>query len=77
MLELGVHTHLVTAAVALPLLLRGDRGLVVEMTDGTRERNREFRRGVGFYDDLVKADLDRITLGLTAELEGTSVTAVA
>jgi NAD(P)-dependent dehydrogenase (short-subunit alcohol dehydrogenase family) len=77
MLRMGVDTHLITAATALPLLLRGDAGLVVEMTDGTEEFNRDFRRGVGFYYDLVKAAVGRITIGLTAELEGTGRTALA
>jgi NAD(P)-dependent dehydrogenase (short-subunit alcohol dehydrogenase family) len=58
-------------------VLRGDGGLVVEMTDGTSEYNRSFRRRVGFYYDLVKAAVERITIGLTAELEDTSCTAVA
>jgi NAD(P)-dependent dehydrogenase (short-subunit alcohol dehydrogenase family) len=58
-------------------MLRGDGGLVVEMTDGTSEFNASFRRGVGFYYDLVKAAVERITIGLTAELDDTSCTAVA
>jgi NAD(P)-dependent dehydrogenase (short-subunit alcohol dehydrogenase family) len=77
MLEMGVHTHLITAARALPLLLQGGHGLVVEMTDGTHEHNRSYREGVGFYYDLVKANVERILIGLTAELRDTSVTAVA
>jgi NAD(P)-dependent dehydrogenase (short-subunit alcohol dehydrogenase family) len=77
MLRMGVDTHLVTAATAMPLLLRGERGLVVEMTDGTSDYNRSYRRTVGFYYDLVKASVERITLGLAAELEGTGVTALA
>ena len=77
MLAMGVHTHLITANKALPLMLRGDRGLLVEMTDGTREFNRRFRREVGFYYDLVKANVDRITTGLSVELDGTGVTALA
>lgn len=77
MLEMGVHTHLVTAAKALPLMMRGGRGLLVEMTDGTHEHNRAYREGVGFYYDLVKANVERILIGLTAELRDTSVTAVA
>jgi NAD(P)-dependent dehydrogenase (short-subunit alcohol dehydrogenase family) len=77
MLRMGIDTHLITAATALPLLLRGDAGLLVEMTDGTEEFNRDFRRGVGFYYDLVKAAVGRITIGLTAELEGTGCTALA
>ncbi len=81
MLQMGVHTHLITARAALPLMLRtadGERprGLVVEMTDGTSEANAEFRRNVGFYYDLVKANVERIVIGLSAELEGSPVTVV-
>jgi NAD(P)-dependent dehydrogenase (short-subunit alcohol dehydrogenase family) len=81
MLQMGVHTHLITSAAAIPLLLRtaethGSRGLVVEMTDGTSEANAEFRRNVGFYYDLVKANVERIVKGLTAELEERPVTVV-
>ena len=74
---MGVHTHLITATKALPLLLRGERGLLVEMTDGTHEHNVAYREGVGFYYDLVKANVERILIGLTAELRDTSVTVVA
>jgi NAD(P)-dependent dehydrogenase (short-subunit alcohol dehydrogenase family) len=81
MLQMGVHTHLITCRAAIPLLLRtarahGTRGLVVEMTDGTSEANADFRRGVGFYYDLVKANVERIVKGLHAELEDLPVTAV-
>ena len=77
MLRLGVDTHLITSAKALPLILKGDGGLVVEMTDGTSEYNKKFRRDVGFYYDLVKASVERIALALAAELEDTACTAVA
>jgi NAD(P)-dependent dehydrogenase (short-subunit alcohol dehydrogenase family) len=81
MLQMGVHTHLITCRAALPLMIRtaealGSRGLVVEMTDGTSQANAEFRRNVGFYYDLVKANVERIVKGLTAELEDSPVTAV-
>ena len=81
MLQMGVHTHLITCRAAIPLMLRtaeanGTRGLVVEMTDGTSQANAEFRRNVGFYYDLVKANVERIVKGLTAELENQPVTAV-
>ena len=81
MLQMGVHTHLITCRVAIPLMLRtaeaqGSKGLVVEMTDGTSEANADFRRNVGFYYDLVKANVERIVKGLTVELEGRPVTAV-
>ncbi len=78
MLRMGIDTHLITAHYAIPLMLSGAwPGLIVEMTDGTSEYNRNFRKRVGFYYDLVKAAVERITLGLTAELDGTGVTAVA
>jgi NAD(P)-dependent dehydrogenase (short-subunit alcohol dehydrogenase family) len=77
MLRMGIDTHLITSAKAIPLLLESDRGLLIEMTDGTPEHNRAFREGVGFYYDLVKAAVARITLGLSAELAGTTVTAMS
>ena len=81
MLQMGVHTHLITCHAAIPVMLRtaasrGTRGLVVEMTDGTSEANAEFRRNVGFYYDLVKANVERIVTGLNAELKDHPVTAV-
>lgn len=77
MLRMGIDTHLITSAIALPLLLRGSGGLVVEMTDGTSQYNKKYRQQVGFYYDLVKASVERITLGLTAELAEQDCTAVA
>jgi NAD(P)-dependent dehydrogenase (short-subunit alcohol dehydrogenase family) len=81
MLQMGVHTHLVTCRAAIPLILRtagadGPRGLIVEMTDGTSEANAEFRRNVGFYYDLVKANVERIVKGLAVELENEPVAVV-
>jgi len=74
MLQMGVHTHLITCRAAIPLILRtagatGRAGLVVEMTDGTSQANAEFRRNVGVYYDLVKANVERIVKGLAVELE--------
>ncbi len=81
MLQMGVHTHLITCRAAVPLMLRSaealdTHGLVVEMTDGTSQANAEFRRNVGFYYDLVKSNVERIVKGLSAELENSPVTAV-
>ncbi len=74
MLQMGVHTHLITTRAAMPLLLRTAAaasvpGLVVEVTDGTSQANAEFRRNVGFFYDLVKANVERIVKGLAAELK--------
>jgi NAD(P)-dependent dehydrogenase (short-subunit alcohol dehydrogenase family) len=79
MLRMGVDTHLVTAAAAIPLILDSGGGLVIEMTDGTNAVNARYRDGVGFYYDLVKANVARIVLGLTAEsarFTGGALTAV-
>ena len=50
MLRLAIDTHLITSHFALPLLIRRPGGLVVEMTDGTREYNAENYRLSMFYD---------------------------
>ena len=77
MLEMGVHTHLITLARAMPLVLETGGGLVVEMTDGTHEVNRTYRQGVGPYYDLVKANVERIMMGMSVELAPTDTTCVA
>lgn len=74
MLQMGVHTHLITSTAAIPLILRtteehGTHGMVIEVTDGTSAANAEFRRNVGFYYDLVKANAERIAKGLAAEFK--------
>ena len=76
MLRMGVDTHLITAHAALPLLLGSDGGLLVEMTDGTAQVNAQYRERVGFFYDLVKANVSRIILALTHELRDTPVTAL-
>jgi NAD(P)-dependent dehydrogenase (short-subunit alcohol dehydrogenase family) len=76
MLRMGVDTHIITARAALPLLLGSDRGLLVEMTDGTAQANASYREGVGFFYDLVKANVSRIILALAAELRDRPVTAL-
>ncbi|WP_072843299.1 SDR family oxidoreductase [Rhodococcus tukisamuensis] len=77
MLEMGVHTHLITLARAMPLVLETGAGLVVEMTDGTHEYNQNYRQLVGPYYDLVKANVERIMTGMTVELADTDTTCVA
>ena len=81
MLRMGVDTHLITAHHALPLMLKTASeerpGLVVEMTDGTFEFNASFRERVGFYYDLVKANVQRIVVGLTFELRQHPIVALA
>lgn len=74
MLRMGIDTHLITSTLAIPLMLDGGAGLVVEVTDGPSEVNATPRAGVGFYYDLVKAAVDRIVTGLAAETAGTPLT---
>jgi len=76
MLRMGVDTHLVTAHFGLPLMLESGGGLLVEVTDGTAEFNAAYRDGVGFFYDLVKANVGRIVLSLTHELRDHPVTVV-
>src|SRR3954447_18371665 len=76
MLRMGVETHIITAAVALPLILDTGEGLLVEMTDGTSEANAGDRPGVGFYYDYVKAGVDRLVRNFARDLRDTPVAAV-
>ncbi|WP_371521680.1 SDR family oxidoreductase [Kitasatospora sp. NBC_01300] len=76
LLRLAVETHAVTSHHALPLLLRSPGGLVVEMTDGTTEYNRETYRNSFFYD-LAKASVLRMAFALGHELGPRGATALA
>ncbi|MDQ0688136.1 MULTISPECIES: SDR family oxidoreductase [Streptomyces] len=76
MLRLAVETHAVTSHHALPLLLRTPGGLVVEMTDGTAEYNRDTYR-VNFFYDLAKASVLRMAFALAHEIGPRGATAVA
>jgi NAD(P)-dependent dehydrogenase (short-subunit alcohol dehydrogenase family) len=75
-LRLAIDTHLVTSHHALPLLVREPGGLVVEMTDGTREYNAEHLRVSAFYD-LAKTAILRLAFVQGRELEPHGATAVA
>jgi len=75
-LRLAVDTHLITSHFALPLLIRRSGGLVVEMTDGTREYNADHYRVSAFYD-LAKASVIRLAFAQAAELAPHGCTAVA
>ncbi|TNY38513.1 SDR family oxidoreductase [Thermomonospora catenispora] len=76
LLRLGVETHIVTAHYAIPLLIRRPGGLVVEITDGTEEYNRDRYRFSLFYD-LAKASVNRMAFALGKELAAHKATAVA
>ncbi|MDQ1050624.1 SDR family oxidoreductase [Streptomyces sp. V4I2] len=76
LLRLAVETHAITSHRALPLLLRHPGGLVVEMTDGTADYNRDTYR-VNFFYDLAKASVLRMAFALAHELGPRGATAVA
>jgi NAD(P)-dependent dehydrogenase (short-subunit alcohol dehydrogenase family) len=76
MLRMGIDTHLVTIAHAVPLMLRSGGRLLVEMTDGPSDVNAEIRPGVGFYYDFVKGSVDRLVRALGIDLADTAVTPV-
>ncbi|GGV15944.1 SDR family oxidoreductase [Streptomyces spectabilis] len=73
-LRLGVETHIVTSRFALPLLIRNEGGLVVEVTDGTEEYNKRYRKP--YYYDLAKAAPLRMARALAEELKEYGCTAV-
>jgi NAD(P)-dependent dehydrogenase (short-subunit alcohol dehydrogenase family) len=75
-LRLAIDTHLITSHFALPLLIREPGGLVVEMTDGTREYNAEHYRVSAFYD-LAKTAVIRLAFAQSVELAPHGGTAVA
>jgi NAD(P)-dependent dehydrogenase (short-subunit alcohol dehydrogenase family) len=75
-LRLAVDTHLITSHFALPLLIREPGGLVVEMTDGTRDYNAEHYRVSTFYD-LAKTAVLRLAFAQGEELRSHECTAVA
>ena len=76
LLRLAVETHAITSHHALPLLLRRPGGLVVEMTDGTAEYNRDTYR-VSFFYDLAKSSVLRMAFALGHELGPHGATALA
>ena len=75
-LRLAIDTHLITSHFALALLIREPGGLVVEMTDGTREYNDEHYRVSAFYD-LAKTSVIRLAFIQGEELAPHGCTAVA
>ena len=72
MLDLGLHTHLITSWHAAPLMARRKTGLIVEVTDGIDDDY----RGQLFYD-LVKASVLRIAKAQAADLKTKGVAVVA
>jgi NAD(P)-dependent dehydrogenase (short-subunit alcohol dehydrogenase family) len=76
MLRLAIDTHITTSHFALPLLIKNEGGLVVEMTDGTAEYNAENYRNSLFYD-LAKTSVIRLAWAQAQELAPHGCAAVA
>ena len=76
LLELGVHTHLITAHFALPLLIERAGGLLVEVTDGTAAYNAEHYRINPFYD-LAKVAVTRMAWAHARDLAAHKATAIS
>lgn len=68
----GIETHLITSHFAIPLMLEGAGGLVVEVGDGKGDV--PYRANMAY--DLVKAAVVRMGIGLAHELKPHGVTAL-
>jgi NAD(P)-dependent dehydrogenase (short-subunit alcohol dehydrogenase family) len=76
LIELGVHTHLITAHYALALMIEKPGGLLVEVTDGTADYNANHYRLSPFYD-LAKTAVTRLAWAHAQDLPKHQATAVA
>ena len=76
LLRLAIDMHLITSHHALPLLIRGPGGLLVEVTDGTADYNADNFRVNAFYD-IAKTAAIRMAWGLSKELGEHGATAVS
>jgi NAD(P)-dependent dehydrogenase (short-subunit alcohol dehydrogenase family) len=74
LLDVGLHSHIITSHFALGLLARKPGGIVIEITDGTNEFNAEYR-GELFYD-LCKTSVNRLALAQARMLEPVGGTAI-
>lgn len=76
MLRLAIDTHIITSHFVLPILIKRSGGLVVEVTDGTKEYNEDHYRVSLFYD-LAKTSVIRLAWAQAQELKAHNCTAVA
>ena len=72
MQQRAVHTHIITSRYAVPLMVAGGRGLVVEVTDGDTLAY----RGNLFYD-LAKVSVIRLAYAMAEELRPHHITALS
>jgi NAD(P)-dependent dehydrogenase (short-subunit alcohol dehydrogenase family) len=72
LMERSIFSHILTARYATPLIMKGERGLIVEVTDGELAGY----RGQLLYD-LVKSSVNRLAYAMAWDLARTKVTALA
>src|SRR5580698_1334027 len=72
MLKQAVHSHIITAHYAAPLMLGHGRGTIFEITDG----DAFYYRGNLFYD-LVKISVIRLAFAMARELRKRNIVSVA
>jgi NAD(P)-dependent dehydrogenase (short-subunit alcohol dehydrogenase family) len=72
MLKQAVHSHIITAHYAAPLMLGRKGGIILEITDG----DAFYYRGNLFYD-LVKISVIRLAFAMSRELHKRDITALA
>lgn len=72
MLRQAVSTHIITSRLAVPLMLRTEGGLIVEITDGDAPGYRG-----NLYYDLVKSSVIRLAMAMARELRERRVASVA
>jgi len=72
MLKQAIHSHIITAHYAAPLMLGRERAIIFEITDG----DAFYYRGNLFYD-LVKISVIRLAFAMSRELRKRNVVALA
>ncbi|MEV0383540.1 SDR family oxidoreductase [Nonomuraea sp. NPDC050643] len=76
LLRLAIDTHIISSRHLMPLLIRNEGGLVVEVTDGTWSFN-ETRYRENVYYDLAKMSVNRLAFAWSNELRPHGGTGVA
>lgn len=72
MLKQAIHSHIITAHYAVPLMLGRRRGIIFEITDG----DAFYYRGNLFYD-LVKISVIRLAFAMSRELRKRNIVSLA
>jgi NAD(P)-dependent dehydrogenase (short-subunit alcohol dehydrogenase family) len=68
LLERSIFTHIITSKYGVPLMLKQNSGLVIEITDGDTLNYRG-----NFFYDLAKTTVIRLAHNMAADLEGNIV----